>query len=164
MHNLVISPDILTADPNMKVIMNIKESDPAKLEKIQEKVYIALLMHHPKSNIYNIPEAEKIEIITGFYPKFSFEDANYKQYRELIINSLLTASERSLITLEKKLLELNSFIENTAYTLENVKLLNDAQIAIDKLTDTIKNIREKLAIESDINSSSFLEDMYTEIK
>ena len=119
-------------------------------------------MNHPKSEIYNLPEEDKKKIIASYYSKFKFDNPLYLKYKDIVINSLLSASERSLITLEKKLLELNSFIESTPYTLDNVKLLNDAQIAIDKLTDTIKNIKEKLAIESEVNSSSFLEDMYNE--
>lgn len=117
-------------------------------------------MYHPKSDIYNLPESEKINIIKTYDKDFDIEDVYYNKYKPIVLDSILTPSERALLTLERKLRELTLFIEDTPYTLENVKLLNDSQIAMDKLTDTIKNIREKLAIESEVNNSSLLEDMY----
>jgi hypothetical protein len=119
-----------------------------------------MLMYHPKSDIYNLPESEKINIIKTYDKDFDIEDVYYNKYKPIVLDSILTPSERALLTLERKLRELTLFIEDTPYTLENVKLLNDSQIAMDKLTDTIKNIREKLAIESEVNNSSLLEDMY----
>jgi hypothetical protein len=128
--------------------------------EVNSIVYYLLLMYHPKSDIYNLPEREKINIIMTYDKDFDIENILYNKYRLIVLDAILTPSERALLTLERKLRELTLFIEDTPYTLENVKLLNDSQIAMDKLTDTIKNIREKLAIESEVNNSSLLEDMY----
>lgn len=123
-------------------------------------LYYTLLIYHPKSELYNLPEEEKVKIIQGYDDTFSEDDPLYQEYKNMVLETLLTPSERSLRTIEKKLRDLNVFIDETPYTLENIKLINDSMIAMDKLTDTIKSIREKLAIESEINNSSLLEDMY----
>lgn len=163
MQNIILAADILIANPNLPILFpklkNIETTD-TEFERIQKIVYYLTLIYHPKSEIYNLPEAEKYKLVTIYDDTVDLSTEEAAEYKDIILTALLTASERALLTLEKKLLELIKFIEDTTYTMDNVKLLNDAQIAMDKLTDTIKNIRTKLAIEEEVNSTSLLEDLY----
>lgn len=160
----MITSDILTANPNLLIPLNLHRQTTQPIHEefpVENKLlYYYLLIYHPKSEIYNLPEAEKIKIIKT-YEDIDLESPLGKSIKEFVLEILLTPSERALLTLEKKLLELAIFIEKTEYSLDNVKILNDAQIAMDKLTETIKSIKEKLATEEEINNSSFLEDFHT---
>lgn len=164
MQNIIISPSILKDNVNFKVIFNLVKLSQEEVSEREKIIYNLFLLYHPKSEIFNLPEDEKLKILYEYdnNTKSILALSIAQEYKELIIATLLTPSERALLTLEKKLRELTLFIESTPYSLENVKLINDAMIAIDKLTDTIKNIREKLAIENEISSSSFLEEIYSQ--
>jgi len=133
-------------------------------------MYYLLLIHHPKSNLYEVPLKDKEVLVKEFIDrdsdkpkdfKFDLDDPIIKQYTETINNALLTKAQRFLSNWQKKLEERDEFISSTPYTLSTADQLDRIMANSDKLNATLQKAIKELNQEEELlfggEVESFLE-------
>lgn len=124
------------------------------------------MIYHPKSNLYEVPLKDKIELIQEYIKKdvdlpkgftLDLQDSQVVEYIDIISKSLLTKAQRFLANWQRKLEERDEFLEQTPYTLVNAEQLDKIMGNTDKLKSTLNKAIEELSKEEDLLYGNELE-------